>query len=480
MLRQTLSQKLLQKLSPQQIQLMKLLQLPMVALEQRIKEELEDNPALDELNLDEFIHSEDASSEHQDFDQDFDFNEYMGDEDTPSYRLYSGASSSEPSETSIPFAAGKTFQEMILSQLDLQVLSEEEQTIAEVLIGNLDHAGYLRRDIEAIVDDLAFTYNIETTEEEILTVLHLIQTFDPAGIGARDLQECLLLQLQRSQKVDEGVKIAKLVLENEFDAFTKKHYQKIIERLGITEDDLKNAIDQILKLNPKPGNSLSDALKQVEQIIPDFILNINNGKLVLQLNQRNIPELSVNNTYKEMFQTFSEKKGKHSDDEKKAVMFVKQKLDSAKWFIDAVKQRQNTLQLTMNAIMHHQMAYFLSGDETDLKPMILKDIAQKVDLDISTISRVVNSKYVQTPYGTFLLKTFFSEKFVTDSGEEVSTREIKKILQDLIQSEDKQKPITDEKIAGHLKEKGYNIARRTVAKYREQLKIPVARLRKVL
>ncbi len=480
MLRQTLSQKLLQKLSPQQIQLMKLLQLPMVALEQRIKEELEDNPALEEAADAERIDDPYGEELDNDFSEEFDFDDYMSDDDTPSYQLYSSSGGEDAKETAIPFSGGSTFQELLKAQLSLQVLNDDEQTIAEVLIGNLDEAGYLRRELEAIVDDLAFSHSVDATLEEIVTVLHIIQGFDPAGIGARSLQECLLLQLERNLSGDQAVANAKLVLKEQFDAFTKKHYTKIIDKCGITEDELKAAIAEVLKLNPKPGNALNDALKQVEQIIPDFIINVQDGALTFQMNNRTIPELNVNKRYSEMFESFQEKKGKHNSEEKKAVMFVKQKLDSAKWFIDAVKQRQQTLTLTMDAIMHHQQTYFLSGDETKLKPMILKDIAEKVNLDISTISRVVNSKYVQTPYGTFLLKTFFSEKYITESGEEVSTREIKKILQELIEAEDKQKPITDEKIAVHLKEKGYNIARRTVAKYREQLKIPVARLRKVL
>jgi RNA polymerase sigma-54 factor len=479
MLRQSLSQKMLQKLSPQQIQLMKLIQLPMVALEQRIKEELEENPALEEGTETEAIENEDFGAS-DDFQDNFDFDDYMSDDDTPSYKLYTAGSGNDAMESSIPFAAGKSFHDLLKAQLDLLVLNEEEQVIAEVLIGNLDEAGYLRREIFSIVDDLAFSHNVETTEEEILTVLHLIQSFDPAGIGCRSLQECLLLQLDRILHPTEGVKIAKEILQNQFDAFTKKHYERITDKLGITDDDLKDAIDEILKLNPKPGNDLNESVKQIEQIIPDFIVSVHNGKLDFQINNRNIPELNLNNRYLEMFESFSEKKGRNSEDEKKAVLFVKQKLDSAKWFIDAIKQRQHTLLLTMDALMHYQSEYFLTGDETTLKPMILKDLAEKVNLDISTISRVVNSKYVQTPYGTFLLKTFFSEGYITESGEEVSTREIKKILQDLIEAENKQHPINDDKLAEELKEKGYNIARRTVAKYREQLNIPVARLRKVL
>lgn len=485
MLKQTLQQKLLQKLSPQQIQLMKLLQLPTVALEQRIKEELEENPALDEgldqedSLVDDYSMEEDQQTESDNIDE-FDFDDYLSDDDIPSYQLYTKNSGSDAEEKSIPFAQTSSFQELLSNQLNLRILNDDERTIAKVLIGNLDDAGYLRRDLEAIVDDLAFTHNVETDEGEILSILNLIQEFDPAGVGARSLQECLLLQLDRLAIQPEAVKIAKEVLKKTFDEFTKKHYSKIISKIGISEEELKDAIEEILKLNPKPGNSLTDSVKQVEQVIPDFIITNIDGKLDFQLNNRSVPELHLNRKYVEMFEAFNAKKEKHTSDEKKAVLFVKQKLDSAKWFIDAVKQRQNTLLLTMNAILHYQKDYFLTGDETTLKPMILKDIADKVDLDISTISRVVNSKYVQTPYGTFLLKTFFSEGITTDSGEEVSTREVKKILEDLVHNEDKKSPITDEKLSLFLKEKGYNIARRTVAKYREQLKIPVARLRKVL
>ena len=482
MLRQSLSQKMLQKLSPQQIQLMKLLQLPTIALEQRIKEELESNPALDEgketkddelSNEYEAEHGEEATPAQEEFD----FEEYMADE-TPSYKLYSSNKGADADDKEIPFSSGKSFHELLERQLGLRVLSDEEFTIAKHLIGNLDDSGYLRRELHAIVDDLAFTQNIDTTEEELLVLLNIIQEFDPAGVGARSLQECLLLQLDRKTIQTEATAIAKLILKNQFEAFTKKHFSKIIDKLGITEEELKDGMEEILKLNPKPGNSLNESVRVIEHIIPDFILTNVDDQLELTLNQRNAPELKMSRQYSEMLETYS--KSKPSKEQKEALLFVKQKLDSAKWFIDAIKQRQNTLLLTMDAILHYQKEYFLKGDETKLRPMILKDIAEKVDLDISTISRVVNSKYVQTPYGTFLLKTFFSESLSTDSGEEVSTREVKKILQDLIDEEDKKRPITDEKIATELKAKGYNIARRTVAKYREQLNIPVARLRKEL
>jgi RNA polymerase sigma-54 factor len=484
MLKQSLQQKLLQKLSPQQIQLMKLLQLPTIALEQRIKEELETNPALDEGKDEadsEFEQDEyDDEYDTAEGEPEFDFSDYT-DDDMPSYKLYSSNKGADADDKNIPFSAGKSFHEMLNDQLGLSVLDEREEIIAKTLIGNIDESGYLRRDLEAIVDDLAFSQNVETNEEELILLLNIVQAFDPAGVGARSLQECLLLQLDRRTFVDDATEIAKLILKENFDEFTKKHYDKIIKKLGITEEDLKDGIEEILKLNPKPGNSLNESIKVIEHIIPDFIIHNNNeDALELTINSKNAPELHLNRKYSEMIETIMAQKGKPTKEQKEALMFVKQKIDSAKWFIDAVKQRQQTLLLTMDAIMHFQYDYFMSGDETKLKPMILKDIADKVNLDISTISRVVNSKYVQTPYGTFLLKTFFSESLSTSSGEEVSTREVKKILKDFIDSEDKRKPITDEKLADALKEKGYNIARRTVAKYREQLKIPVARLRKEL
>ena len=487
MLRQTLQQKLLQKLSPQQIQLMKLLQLPTIALEQRIKEELEINPALEEGKEDDF--SDNAENEYEDDfeneglsdsrDDEFDLSDYMDDE-TPDYKLYTSNKGKDVDDKEIPFAAGKSFHDLLQDQLTMRILDDREFQIASTLIGNLDDSGYLRRELSAIVDDLAFSQYIETNEEELLALLMLIQEFDPAGVGARSLQECLILQLDRKYSASESVRVAKLILQSCFDEFTKKHYEKIEDKLGITENELKLAMDEILKLNPKPGNSLNESIKIIAAVIPDFIITNNDGTLQLTLNSRNAPDLKVSRQYAEMLQTYSENKANSNREQKDAALFVKQKLDTAKWFIDAIKERQNTLLLTMDAIMQYQKAYFETGDETKLKPMILNDIAEKVNMDISTISRVSNSKYVQTPYGTFLLKTFFSESLSTDSGEEVSTREVKKILQDLIEAEDKKKPITDEALAEALKNKGYNIARRTVAKYREQLNIPVARLRKEL
>lgn len=483
MLKQTLQQKLIQKLSPQQIQLMKLLQLPTIALEQRIKEEMESNPALDEGreeaeedNLSDY--EDDSHQEISEAEKEFDFSDYM-DDDTPSYKLHASNSSADDEERSSPITMGKSFHERLEAQMALRMFSDHEKKLGEVLIGNLDEAGYLRRELHAIVDDLAFSQNISTNEEELEAMLLLIQDFDPPGVGARDLQECLLIQLNRKNPT-VAIRTAEAILKKHFEEFTKKHYEKIIRKLEIEEEDLKEAVEEILKLNPKPGNAANESSKTVEAVVPDFTIHVRDNELELLLNSRNAPELRVSRKYSDMLQDYAHQKGKANKSQKEALLFVKQKLDSAKWFIDAIKQRQQTLLFTMRAIMEHQREYFLTGDETKLKPMILKDIAEEVHLDISTISRVANSKYVQTPYGTFLLKSFFSESLSTDSGEEVSTREVKKILQDLIDGESKKKPLTDDRLAQLLKEKSYNIARRTVAKYREQLNIPVARLRKEL
>ncbi len=483
MLKQSLQQKLLQKLSPQQIQLMKLLQVPTVELEQRIKEEMEVNPALEEgadAENEEIKESEEEweETEKSEAQEEFDFSEYLDDE-TPTYKLSVRNKGADDDEKSVPFASGSTFRDLLGQQLALRNISEEQAFLAEIIIGNLDDDGYLRRDIENITDDLAFSQNIAVTDEDVLKALIIIQDLDPAGVGARTLQECLLLQLKRMNNDYPSIKIATTIVDRFFDAFTKKHYSQITKRLEISDEDLKIAIGEIIKLNPKPGNSMQESSKTTQHIIPDFILTIEEDELNLALNGRNAPELRVNEGYKQMMKGYSESKKKDKQ-QKEAVMFVKQKIDSAKWFIDAIKQRQQTLMLTMSAIMDFQKDYFLTGDETNLKPMILKDIAEIVHLDISTISRVANSKYVQSPYGTFLLKSFFSESLTTDTGEEVSTREVKKILKDNIEVENKKKPLTDEALADVLKEKGYQIARRTVAKYREQLNIPVARLRKQL
>ena len=484
MLRQVQSQKLLQKLSPQQIQLMKLLQLPTIALEQRIKEEMELNPALEEGAEEDEEVSEleeenyDDATEEENQRDDFSISDYMDDDEGASYKLKVNNTSPDEERKEIPFSVGISFQDMLETQLGMKDLDDREYQIALYLIGNLDDDGYLRRDLGSIVDDIAFSQNINTNEEEMERLLKVIQEFDPAGVGARDLRECLLIQLKKKQPQLGIIKLATEVVEKQMDEFSKKHYDKISKKLEIDEEILKDVIHEILKLNPRPGNSMADGQKSFQQVIPDFIISIDEGgELQLTLNSRNAPELRISKAYSKMMEEYSKTKDKSS---KEASMFVKQKLDGAKWFIDAIQQRSYTLLYTMNAIMEYQREYFLEGDETLLKPMILKDIAERVGLDISTISRVANSKYVQTPFGTFLLKTFFSESLSTDSGEEVSTREVKKILEDCIAAESKKKPLTDDKLTKILKEKGYNIARRTIAKYREQLDIPVARLRKEL
>jgi RNA polymerase sigma-54 factor len=479
-LRQSLQQKLLQKLSPQQIQLMKLLQVPTVELEQRIKQEIEENPALEEGEQEKEI--DDKNDEYEDADSaensldDFNIDNYL-DDDVPDYRLSARNHSPEADEKAIPLAGGKTFQEVLQQQVALRIKDEQQLIIADHIIGNLDDAGYLRRELFNIVDDLAFSQNIIINEQEIEEVLKTIQELEPYGVGARDLRECLLIQLRKKTKTVPIV-TAEEILDRFFEEFTKKHYSKITTRLDITELDVKDALAEIVKLNPKPGNSLIDTNKVTQHIIPDFIVSDNNGEIHLELNNRNAPQLKVNRQYAEMLRAYDQ--SKRSDRDKEAIVFVKQKIDSAKWFIDAIKQRQQTLLVTMQAIINYQEAFFRSGDETDLRPMILKDIAEIVNMDISTISRVANSKHVSTPFGTFILKYFFSESLSTDSGEEVSTREVKRILQDAVEQEDKRKPYTDEKLTNILKAKGYNIARRTVAKYREQLNISVARLRKEL
>lgn len=511
MLKQSLSQKLQQKLSPQQIQLMKLLQLPTVALEQRIKEELEINPALEEgapediddeklqdeeddtPELDDGVEADEGDGENKkdEFDNtgdeeikdrntdDFDVDDYITDEDVPYYKSNANNTSPDDERTEMPLGASVTFQETLLVQLGMMNLDEKQKLIANHLIGSLDEDGYLRRDLNSIVNDLAFTQNIQTTSDELLQVLQVIQTFDPPGTGARNLQECLLLQLQRKNKDNKAIQRAIEIIKNYMDEFSKKHYEKIARLMNLPDEYLKEAMQEILKLNPRPGGDISAESKTVQHIVPDFIITNNDGHLELTLNSRNAPELRVNREYNEMMEGYAHSK-KPDRSQKEAILYLKQKIDSAKWFIDAIKQRQATLLHTMQAIMNYQIDYFQEGDEKLLKPMILKDIADIVGLDISTVSRVANSKYVQTPFGTFLLKTFFSEGMATDSGEEVSTREVKKILSDAIEGEDKRKPLPDDQLAKILKEKGYNVARRTIAKYREQLNIPVARLRKEL
>ncbi|MFH2141978.1 MAG: RNA polymerase factor sigma-54 [Bacteroidota bacterium] len=479
MLKQRLQQRMLQKLSPQQIQLIKLLEIPTIQLEQRIKKEMEENPALEEGVQDSADEVDQPEQEAEDSTgNELSIEDYLKHEDTPAYKLTAKNYSKDDDKREIPFSIGSTFHEELIRQAGLRNLSEFENKIAEFIIGSIDEDGYLRREIDAMVDDLAFV-SVQTSTDVIEKVLHVIQDFDPPGVGARDLKECLVLQIEKRPNENTNVKIAKIVLDKCFLEFTKKHYDKIIKKLNITEAQLKGAIGEIMKLNPKPGSTLSDPFNRTShQITPDFILDINDGVFQLQLNQKNAPDLRISRSYMEMLQDYSYAKDKATQQQKDAVSFVKQKLDSAKWFIDAIKQRQNTLLVTMNAILEFQKEYFIDGDETKIKPMILKDIADKTNLDISTISRVANSKYIQTHFGIMALKFFFSEGMQTDSGEEVSTREIKKILQDCLEKEDKRKPLTDDKLAEILQSKGYQIARRTVAKYREQLNIPVGRLRK--
>ncbi|MBT3750355.1 MAG: RNA polymerase factor sigma-54 [Bacteroidetes bacterium] len=487
MLKQRLQQKLLQKLSPQQIQLIKLLEVPTIQLEQRIKKELEENPVLEEGREEdpeyETDGQDDLGSETE--KDEFSIEDYIEDDETPNYRLNSRNYSKDDERSSeIPFTVGISFRENLETQLGLRGLNEDELALGQYILGNIDDDGYLRRDLENIVDDLAFSMNVSATEGELEKILKIIQDFDPPGVGARSLQECLLLQIDRiisSGGTTDRIVMARKIVQHYFDEFTRKHFDKILNRLNIDDQVLKKAIEEIIRLNPKPGGSYSDPMaKTTAHIIPDFLLEDKEGELELSLNSRNAPDLRINQTYANMLMAYNKERKNQRKDNKEAASFVRQKMDSAKWFIDAIRQRQHTLILAMNAILEFQKPYFESGDEMNLKPMILKDIAELTQLDISTISRVANSKYIQTNFGIFPLKYFFSEGLQTDSGEEVSTREIKKILEECISNEEKRKPLTDDKLAAILKEKGYLIARRTVAKYREQLKIPVARLRKEL
>ena len=481
-MKQYLKLKLNQKLSPQQIQLMKLIQLPTIDFEQKIKQELEENPALEIRDNSNDVLDEDFSNSNEDElnnesidDDDINIEDYINYDDTPAYKLsYNTNNDSENSE--IPFASGISFTEYLLNQLNTLRLNDDEAKIAEFLVGSIDNSGYLRQNTDEIIDDLAFTQNIDVSIEKLKKILSIVQQLDPPGVGAQSLQECLILQLKMKPS-NKQINLATNIIENSFDQFSKKHFNKLIVKYDINENELKAAIIEIEKLNPKPGNSYSNDEKPIEQIIPDFKIEISNNSLVLTLNNRNNPVLKISNHYNEMLKGYKLDKNK-TKSQREAVQFIKQKLDSAKWFIDAVKQRQETLYVTMSAIMEYQEEYFLSGDEKQMKPMILKDIAEKIEMDISTISRVANSKYVDTPYGTKLLKEFFSESMTTQSGEEISTIEIKKILETIIEKENKRAPQTDEKLVKLLQEKGYKIARRTVAKYREQLNIPVARLRK--
>ncbi len=524
MLNLTQNLKLIQKLSPQQIQLIKLLEIPTMELEQRIKREIEENPVLEEGSADDESDINEpntepkddfASDRDRDRDNDTDNendadgdtdpepdiadeyiedsydekvdeyspDDYYDDDEIPNYRLNANNYSDDDNKNEVPYTQAASLHETLLSQLGLGVLNEDEQLLAEYIIGNIDDDGYLRRDLESIVDDVAFTAGVETTEKELQRLLVIIQDFDPAGVGARDIKECLMIQIVKKYKNGQGNKIvlktAYKILKDHFQEFTKKHYQKIASKLDVDDATLKQAVDEISHLNPKPGSIYSTMLsKNSQHITPDFILEDKEGQLILSLNSKNIPELHVNKTYSDMVETMSKKKGENKD--KDTLAFVKQKMDSAKWFIEAIRQRQNTLMATMNAIIEFQKEYFEEGDETKLKPMILKDIAEKTGFDISTISRVANSKYIQTHFGIFPLKFFFSEAMKTQDGDEVSTREIKKILKECIDGESKSRPLTDEKLAKILQKRGYQIARRTVAKYREQMNILVARLRKKL
>ena len=493
-LSQGLYQKQLQKLSPQQIQLMKLLQVPTGQLEQRIKEEIEENPALEEAedghesefdeNKDEF--SESATEETEmdgstDEYDNIDISEYVneGDDEVGDYKLKDNNYPEIDENRVIPIKVERGFNEIMMEQLGMLTLDEHQKKVALQIIGNLDDDGYLRREFSAIVDDLAFRQNINTTEEEIAELVLQIQQFDPPGIAARNLQECLLLQLERKSSEGKHVEMAIRVMEKYFEEFTKKHYEKIQRGLSLSDDELREIINQVVKLNPKPAGSVGENNKAETYVVPDFFIYNNGGKLELTLNNKNAPDLRISEGYRDMLKEY-DRGSKKDKRQKEAVMFIKQKIDAAKWFIDAIKQRHNTLMNTMEAIMNYQHEFFITGDETDLRPMILKYIAEATNLDISTVSRVANSKFVQTEYGTYRLKFFFSESLQTDSGEEVSTREVKKILSDIIEAEDKKHPYSDEKLTEMLQEKGYNIARRTVAKYREQLNISVARLRKEL
>lgn len=524
---QHLSQKMLQKLSPQQIQLMKLLQIPTVLLEQRIKEELETNPALEEGSEAEVSEMEVSESpedflrdgnrerevaeskeddrdeddgdapydepevvsfEEQPMNDDIEFEEYMNEyleDDTSSYKLNVNNYSSDEEEKTIPIAVENSFHDSLDQQLGMLNLDERQLKIARQIIGSIDDDGYLRREPISIADDLLFSQNVVTDEQEVQAILEQIQDFEPAGIGARDLQECLLIQLRRKLRIETEnkdshfVRLAVQILEKNFDEFSKKHYQKLQKQYNLKEDDLKDVIDEIIHLNPKPASGYIETSRSLHYIIPDFIIENKGAELELSLNTRNAPDLRISDHYRDMLKSYSISKTK-SRQEREAIMFIKQKIDAAKWFIDAIRQRQQTMYKTMYAIQQYQYEFFLTGDERKLKPMILKDIADLTGLDISTVSRVANSKYVQTEFGTKRLKDFFSESLQTDTGEEVSTLEVKKILTDLIGKENKRKPLSDEKLKDLLRKAGYNIARRTVAKYREQLNIQVARLRKEL
>lgn len=492
-LSQSLQQKLLQKLSPQQIQLMKLLQVPTANLEERIKEELEENPALEQSDDSSDDSYEESREEFENGEEDYEtegsedeydninISDYVqeGDDDIADYRLRDDNYPEQDDKQTMPFRVESSLHDTLNDQLGMLTLDDRRRRIAEQIVGSIDDDGYLRRESTSIQDDLAFRQNIEASEEEIEELIKLIQQFDPPGVAARDLQECLLLQLERRRNDGRAVSMAIDILSNYFDEFTKKHYDKIQRGLNIDDEQLREVIRQIVKLNPKPGGNISEASRAESYVIPDFFIFNNAGKLELTLNSKNAPDLRISEGYRDMLKEY-DRGTKKDKRQKEPVLFIKQKIDAAKWFIDAIKQRQQTLMMSMQTIMDYQEEFFLTGDETTLRPMILKDIAERTGLDISTVSRVANSKFVQTEFGTYRLKFFFSESLSTESGEEVSTREVKKILSDMVEGEHKRKPLSDERLTELLQEKGYNIARRTVAKYREQLNIPVARLRKEL
>jgi RNA polymerase sigma-54 factor len=479
MLKQSLQQKLQQKLSPQQIQMIRLLEIPALEMEERIKQEIEENPVLEEAPEDDF---EDKLPENDVLNsgdnEDFTLGDYRNEDNIPDYKLTTNNYSDEDRKEGIPLSSTSSLHEYLIEQLHLKSLSEKEMELAEYVIGNIDQDGYLRREEEAMIDDYSFLSGDMVGEEAMKNAVKIVQEFEPAGVGATSLQECLALQLKRKEQTPD-IQLATEIIENSFEDFIRKHYDKILKRYSVSEEQFKRAMSEIVKLNPKPGSAWESVLEENSvQLIPDFILENDNGNLILSLNNRNIPELRINKEYAEMLEEYSINKENQSREMKDAVLFVKQKLDSAKWFINAIKQRQETLQNTMNAIVKRQKDFFLEGDETKLKPMILKDISDDTGYDISTISRVSNSKYIQTDFGVYSLKFFFSESMRNDQGEEISAIEIKTILEESIRSEDKRSPLTDDKLTEILQEKGYVIARRTVAKYREQLHFPVARLRK--
>lgn len=487
MLKQQLQQKLQQKLSPQQIQMIRLLELPTIELEERVKHELEDNPALEEGKepLDDLERNEEGGSADGEDDypsegaenEDLSLGDYLSEDDIPEYKLQQ-INERAARQEEFSLVEGDSLRDYLLEQLRLRNLSEKQVKIAEYIIGNIDDDGYLRRDLQAVADDLIFQAGLEVNETELEEVLRVIQDFEPAGVGARDLKECLLIQLRRREKT-AATQLAIRILNSYFDDFINKRYERIMKLLEIKEEGLKQAIREITLMNPKPGGSWGDAIETaMSQVVPDFLVEANNGELTLSLNVRGIPELRINKEYEDMFQDYSGNKANQTVERREAMQFVKQKLDAAQWFIDVIKQRNETLERTMEAIIHLQREFFLTGDEATLRPMILKDVAERAGYDISTISRVSNSKYVQTNFGIYPLKFFFSESMQTDTGEEISNREVKQIMKNHVDAEDKRNPLTDLELSDILKKAGYVIARRTVAKYREQLGIPVARLRK--